>query len=68
MIWEQIEGNWHQFKGKFKEKWNDFTDDEWDEIQGRRENLVGKLMTKYNMSREEAERQVDEFGGSVTFH
>jgi uncharacterized protein YjbJ (UPF0337 family) len=68
MIWEQIEGNWHRVKGKFKEKWNDFTDDDWEEIQGRREQLVGKLMSKYSMSREEAERQADQFGGGITFH
>jgi len=68
MNWEQIEGSWHQVKGKFKEKWNDFTDDEWDQIEGRRENLVGKLMSKYSMSREQAEREVDEFGGHITFH
>jgi uncharacterized protein YjbJ (UPF0337 family) len=68
MNWNQIEGNWHQLKGKFKEKWNDFTDDDWEEIEGRRENFVGKLMSRYGMSREEAERQADDFGGNITFH
>jgi CsbD-like len=28
MNWDQIEGNWQQFKGKVKEKWGKLTDDD----------------------------------------
>lgn len=68
MDWNQIEGKWHQMKGKVKEKWGDFTDDEIDRMEGKRDNLVGELMKKYGMSREEAERQADTFSGGITFH
>lgn len=46
-IWNQVEGNWHQFKGRVKEKWNDLTDDEVEQMEGRRENIVGKIQEKY---------------------
>jgi uncharacterized protein YjbJ (UPF0337 family) len=61
MNWDQVEGNWRQFKGKIIEKWGKFTDDDVDVIEGRREQLIGKVQEKYGVVREEAERQVAEF-------
>lgn len=61
MNWEQIEGKWTQLKGKVKEKWGDLTDDDLDRIAGKRDQLIGCLQQKYGLTREEAERQVDEF-------
>lgn len=61
MNWDIIEGNWKQVKGKFLEKWGDLTDDDWDKIAGKRDQLVGKLQEKYGMSRDEAEREADDF-------
>lgn len=61
MNWDRIEGNWKQAKGKVREKWGKFTDDELDIIAGNREQLVGKIQEKYGIAREEAERQVEKF-------
>lgn len=58
---EKMEAFWFQAKGKVREFWGELTGDEVDWIAGRREQLVGKLEEKYGMTREEAERQVDEF-------
>lgn len=52
---------WNQMKGKVKEKWGKLTDDELDQIEGRRDQLVGKVQKAYGVSEEEAERQVDQF-------
>ncbi|MGH8590038.1 MAG: CsbD family protein, partial [Gammaproteobacteria bacterium] len=41
MNWEQVQGNWKQFKGKAQQAWGDLTDDELDIIQGKREELIG---------------------------
>jgi uncharacterized protein YjbJ (UPF0337 family) len=30
MNWDQLQGNWKQFKGKIKKKWGDLTDDDLD--------------------------------------
>jgi uncharacterized protein YjbJ (UPF0337 family) len=61
MNWDRIEGNWKQLKGNVIERWGKLTDDDVDVIQGRREQLVGKLQEKYGIAREEAEKQVADF-------
>ena len=46
-VWEQAKGNWHQFKGAVKAKWNDLTDDELDQMTGERERIIGKIQERY---------------------
>ena len=41
MNWNQVQGNWKQFTGKVKEKWGELTDDEIDQIAGKRYILLG---------------------------
>ena len=59
--WDQIRGNWKQFKGHIRQQWGKLTDDEIDQIEGHREVLIGKLQERYGIAREEAEKQVKEF-------
>jgi uncharacterized protein YjbJ (UPF0337 family) len=61
MNWQQLEGNWTQFKGAVRERWGDLTDDDLDVIAGRREQFVGRVQERYGIMRDEAERQVDDF-------
>lgn len=46
-IWDQVKGNWNQFRGAVKSKWNDLTDDEIDQMKGERTRIVGKIQEKY---------------------
>jgi uncharacterized protein YjbJ (UPF0337 family) len=62
MNWDQISGGWKQFKGKAKEKWGKLTDDEIDVAAGKRDQLVGKVQQRYGITKEEAEKQVDDWG------
>lgn len=57
-IWEKFKGSWNQTKGAVKEQWGKLTDDDLLEIEGRREQLIGKIQTRYGISKEEAEAQV----------
>ena len=57
-IWEKFKGSWNQTKGAVKEQWGKLTDDDLLEIEGRRDQLVGKIQTRYGITREEAESQV----------
>jgi uncharacterized protein YjbJ (UPF0337 family) len=57
----KFKGAWTQTKGEAKEQWGKLTDNDLQEVDGRREVLVGKLQTRYNISREDAERQVGAF-------
>ncbi|WP_284164758.1 CsbD family protein [Frigidibacter sp. SD6-1] len=59
MNWDQIEGNWKQFKGKVQAKWGDLTDDDLDRVNGNKQQLAGLVQEKYGKSREEAEREVE---------
>ena len=38
-----IQGKWKQIKGQVKQKWGELTDDELDQIDGKRDELVGKI-------------------------
>jgi uncharacterized protein YjbJ (UPF0337 family) len=58
MNWDQIKGNWNQAKGKVKESWGNLTDDDLAKIDGRRDQLVGRVQERYGIAKEEAERQV----------
>lgn len=60
-----LKGNWKQFKGEVRKQWGKLTNDEVDQIAGEHERLVGLLQERYGYSREEAEREVDQF---VTTH
>lgn len=61
MNWDQVEGNWKQFKGMAKERWGKLTDDDLSSIEGKRDQLAGKLQKEYGYAKEEAEREIDEF-------
>lgn len=61
MNWDQVTGNWKQFKGKIKEKWGQLTDDDLTAIEGKRDQLAGKLQERYGYEKERAERELDEF-------
>lgn len=67
MNWDQIEGNWKQFKGKVREKWGKLTDDELETIAGSKDRLVGALQEKYGVAKDEAERQLREWQDTERF-
>ncbi len=57
-IHDSIEGDWLQLKGTVKQKWGKLTDDELTEINGSKDKLVGKLISKYNMTKEQAQEEI----------
>jgi uncharacterized protein YjbJ (UPF0337 family) len=59
--WDQVEGNWNQFAGKVKQRWGKLTDDDVTVINGKRQELVGKIQERYGIAKNEAEKQVDEW-------
>ena len=55
---DTIEGNWKQLKGKVKEQWGKLTDDDFDVIAGKRDQLLGRIQERHGISRDEAEAQI----------
>ncbi|MCC5883794.1 MAG: CsbD family protein [Halomonas sp.] len=65
MNWDQIEGKWKEMKGKARTSWGELTDDELDQVGGRKDELVGRIQKRYGLEREEAERQVDDWANKL---
>ena len=56
-----LEGKWMQLRGSIREKWGDLTDDELDQIAGKRDRLAGVLQERYGYNEMEVEREIDDF-------
>jgi len=58
---DRLEGNWKQIKGEVKKQWGKLTDDELDQMEGQTEKLAGAIQKHYGRSREEAEKEIQEW-------
>jgi len=56
----QIKGNWNIAKGKLKQKWADLTDDDLDYVEGKEDELVGRIQKRTGQTREEIEKAIKE--------
>jgi uncharacterized protein YjbJ (UPF0337 family) len=61
---DTLKGQWTQLKGAVREKWGKLTNDDLDQIQGKSEQLIGKIQQRYGIAREEAEEQLDSWAPS----
>jgi uncharacterized protein YjbJ (UPF0337 family) len=58
---DRLVGKWHELKGKVREKWAKLTHDDVEMINGKTENLSGQLQKKYGWSKEQAEREINQW-------
>jgi uncharacterized protein YjbJ (UPF0337 family) len=61
MNWDRVEGNWKQLKGKAREKWGKLTDSDFEQIAGKKDQLIGRIQERYGISKDEAQKQADEW-------
>ena len=61
---DTLQGNWKQFKGKMVEQWGKLTDDDLQQVKGDRRELSGKIQQKYGVTKEAAEKQIDDWMAS----
>jgi len=61
MTWDQIEGNWKEFKGKAKAQWGNLTDHQLDVVAGKRGQLAGKIQETYGITKDAAEKQITDW-------
>jgi len=59
MNWEQIEGKWKELKGQARTKWGKLTDDDLENVAGKKDMLLGRLQQRYGYKRDQAEKEVD---------
>lgn len=56
-----LEGKWLQLQGEVKERWGKLTNDDLDQISGKRDQLEGKLQERYGYSKRQARSEVEQF-------
>jgi uncharacterized protein YjbJ (UPF0337 family) len=59
MKWDQIEAQWEKFAGPARAHWSKLTDDDWQALTGTKGHLIGRIQKRYDLGRQDAERQVD---------
>ena len=58
---DELKKKWNQIKSKKKKKWAKLTDDDWTQLQGDKEKLVGKIQERYGVAKEQAEKELRDF-------
>jgi len=48
-------------KGKIKEKWGKLTDDDLNVIDGKQDQLEGKIQERYGYAKDQARREIDDW-------
>ncbi len=56
-----IAGQWNRIKGEIRERWGKLTDDDLDQIAGRRDQLIGAIQIRYGRDREAVEEELKEW-------
>ena len=56
-----FKGKWNQLKGNVRKQWGKLTDDDVDQIQGNSEILMGRLQERYGRTKEQAQKEVDDW-------
>lgn len=49
----KLKGNWNKLKGKLKQKYGELTDDDLSYVEGKEDEMFGKLQKKIGKSKEE---------------
>jgi uncharacterized protein YjbJ (UPF0337 family) len=56
-----LQGKWHELKGQVKQQWGKLTDDDMTKLTGKQEELAGVLQKRYGYSKEQAEREINDW-------
>jgi uncharacterized protein YjbJ (UPF0337 family) len=56
----EIKGDWNITKGKLKQKWAKLTDDDLQYVEGKSEEMLGRIQKRTGESREAVEKAVKE--------
>ena len=56
----EIKGDWNITKGKLKEKWAKLTDNDLQYVEGKQDELVGRIQKSTGATREAVEKAIKE--------
>jgi len=55
-----LKGKWNEIKGKLKQRYAELTDDDLKFVEGKEDELVGRLQTKLGKSKDEIRKEIRE--------
>lgn len=55
----EIKGNWNEIKGKLKKKYGDLSDNDLKYMEGKEDELLGKLQKKTGKTRRELSKEIN---------
>lgn len=55
----EIKGNWNFLKGKLKQKYGELSDDDLAYVEGKEEEMLGKLQKKTGKTRDELVKEIN---------
>jgi len=64
----EMKGSWNIAKGKLKQKWAKLTDNDLEFVEGKEDELVGRIQKRTGASRENVEHAVNEACSSCCSH
>ncbi|HSI86581.1 MAG: CsbD family protein [Candidatus Methylacidiphilales bacterium] len=56
---DRIKGNWNILKGKLKQQYAQLTDDDLTYVEGKEEEVLGRIQAKVGATRDDIERLLD---------
>jgi uncharacterized protein YjbJ (UPF0337 family) len=56
---EKIAGNWNIIKGKIKQQYGDMTDDDLTYVEGKEDELLGRIQKASGKTKEEVKEWID---------
>jgi len=63
MSWSTIQNDWNRYKVAAKQEWDKLSEAQIAGTQGNREYLTSRVQEAYALSKEEAERRVNDWQG-----
>ena len=59
---DKLKGNWNELKGKLKQEYADLTDNDLLYVEGKEDELYGRLQQKLGQSQEEVHSTLERLG------
>jgi uncharacterized protein YjbJ (UPF0337 family) len=62
----EIKGDWNIIKGSLKQKWAQLTDDDLQLIEGKQDELLGRIQKRTGETREAVEAAIKEYRDAMS--
>ena len=56
----QMKGSWNEIKGKLKQKYAQLTDDDLTFVEGKEDELLGRMQQRLGKNKDELRREIED--------